>query len=58
MTLSEKRAFAVMQYIRQSLMLPADRIHAMGVGAERPIASNQTPEGRTKNRRIDVLIMR
>ncbi len=58
MLLSEKRAFAVMQYIRQSLMLPSDRIRSMGFGSERPIASNQTPEGRSKNRRIDVLIMR
>jgi len=56
--LSEKRAFAVMQYLRQSLMIPSDKIQAIGYGADKPIASNQTPEGRAKNRRIDILVMR
>jgi outer membrane protein OmpA-like peptidoglycan-associated protein len=55
--LSEKRAFAVMQYLRQSLLISADRIQAIGYGADHPIASNQTADGRSKNRRIDVLIM-
>ena len=57
-TLSEKRAFAVMQYLRQSLLIPANQIQSMGYGADRPVASNQTPDGRAKNRRIDVIIMR
>ena len=55
--LSEKRAYAVMQYLRQSLLIPADRISAMGFGKERPVASNESAEGRAKNRRIDILIM-
>ena len=55
--LSEKRAFAVMQYLRQEMQIPADKIKAVGYGSERPIASNQTSEGRAKNRRIDLLIM-
>jgi outer membrane protein OmpA-like peptidoglycan-associated protein len=58
MLLSEKRAFAVMQYIRQSLLVSADRIQSMGYGTDRPIASNQTSGGRSKNRRIDIIIMR
>jgi OOP family OmpA-OmpF porin len=58
MQLSEKRAFAVMQYLRQSLLIPADKILSMGYGSERPIGSNQTEEGRSKNRRIDIIIMR
>jgi len=56
-TLSEKRAFAVMQYLRQSLLIPANQIQSMGYGADRPVASNQTPDGRAKNRRIDIIIM-
>lgn len=55
--LSEKRAYAVMQYLRQSMLISADRISAIGFGAEKPVASNQTVEGRAKNRRIDVIIM-
>ena len=55
--LSEKRAFEVMQYLRQALLIPANRIQSMGFGADHPVASNQTPEGRAKNRRIDIIIM-
>jgi len=56
-TLSEKRAYAVMQYLRQSMLIPADRIQSMGFGADRPVSSNKTSEGRAKNRRIDVILM-
>jgi outer membrane protein OmpA-like peptidoglycan-associated protein len=55
--LSEKRAFAVMQYLRQSLLIPSDRIQAIGYGSDRPVASNKTTDGRAKNRRIDIIIM-
>jgi outer membrane protein OmpA-like peptidoglycan-associated protein len=55
--LSEKRAFAVMQYLRQTLNIPSDRIRAIGYGSEKPIASQSTAEGRAKNRRIDIVIM-
>ncbi len=55
--LSQKRAYAVMQYLRQSMLLSADRISAIGYGSDKPVASNKTPEGRAKNRRIDIIIM-
>lgn len=55
--LSERRAFAVMQSLRQSLSIPADHIRAIGYGSEKPISGNNTPEGRAKNRRIDILIL-
>ena len=56
-TLSEKRAYAVMQYLRQTMSIPSDQIRAIGYGSERPIASQSTPEGRAKNRRIDIVIL-
>jgi len=55
--LSEKRAFAIMQYLRQAMSISSDRIRAIGYGSEKPIASQATAEGRAKNRRIDILIM-
>jgi OOP family OmpA-OmpF porin len=36
--------------------LPAEKIVAIGYGSKRPLASNETPEGRAINRRIDVII--
>ena len=57
MLLSEKRAYAIMQYLRQSLMISAGRIRSMGFGSDKPVASNKTRDGRAKNRRIDIIIM-
>lgn len=54
--LSQDRAQAVARYftaIEGSLM---GKIQSEGYGESRPIASNDTEEGRTKNRRIDVVI--
>jgi outer membrane protein OmpA-like peptidoglycan-associated protein len=38
--------------------LPADRIRAVGLGSQRPIADNKTPEGRANNRRVEIIIQR
>ncbi len=54
--LSRSRAEAVRQYLIANYTVQADRITAMGYGFARPIASNQTAEGRAQNRRIDVII--
>jgi len=53
--LSMKRATSVQQYlIRQGI--PADQIKAIGNGKDRPIASNDTPEGRAQNRRVEIIV--
>ena len=49
--LSEKRANAVMNYLI-SKGVPKERLTAKGYGLSRPLASNDTKEGRTKNRRV------
>ena len=54
--LSEKRATAVREYMLASTDLGASGITATGYGESRPVANNETPEGRAKNRRIDVVI--
>ena len=36
--------------------IEADKIEAVGYGETRPIASNETDVGRTRNRRIDIVI--
>jgi len=57
MLLSQKRAFAIMQYLRQVASISADRIQSIGYGSDKPVASNQTTDGRAQNRRIEVVIM-
>ena len=54
--LSQQRAEAVRQYLVANRTLPYDRIMAVGYGSTRPLASNQTAEGRAVNRRIDVIV--
>ena len=54
--LSQERANAVRQYILANMNISPEAISAMGYGETRPIANNETKEGRAKNRRIDVKI--
>ncbi|MGD8372231.1 MAG: OmpA family protein, partial [Syntrophobacterales bacterium] len=54
--LSQRRADAVRQYFVANGTLSEDKIIAVGYGSKRPLASNETPEGRAINRRIDVFI--
>ncbi len=56
MELSQERAFAVKQYLMANMNLPKERIESIGYGETKPIANNQTKEGRAKNRRIDLII--
>ena len=50
--LSEKRARSVMLYFIEKGISP-ERLRWTGYGQSRPMASNQTAEGREKNRRIE-----
>ena len=54
-TLSEKRAKSVAEYFMANMNVDL-AVNSQGYGESRPIASNDTPEGRSKNRRIDVVI--
>lgn len=54
--LSQKRAEAVRAYLVANATLPGEKISAVGYGSKRPLASNETAEGRAINRRIDVII--
>ena len=54
--LSQRRADAVRAYLLANMELASYRISAMGYGESRPIASNESAEGRARNRRIDLVI--
>jgi outer membrane protein OmpA-like peptidoglycan-associated protein len=56
MALSRTRANAVSNFLSTSFGIPTFRISAVGYGETRPIANNETPQGRERNRRIDVRI--
>jgi outer membrane protein OmpA-like peptidoglycan-associated protein len=53
--LSQQRAEAVRNYL-VSRGVAADRITAQGFGLSRPIADNNTAEGRANNRRVEIVV--
>ena len=53
--LSEQRAQAVVDYLVKA-GVPSSKLKAAGFGQEKPIAENDTAEGRSKNRRIEFLV--
>ncbi len=55
-TLSEKRAAAVVAYLTAQ-GIDAARLSAKGLGATKPTDSNDTPEGRQNNRRVELVRM-
>lgn len=54
--LSEERAQAVVVHLVTKMQVDPAIMRAVGYGETRPIANNESPEGREKNRRIDVVI--
>jgi len=55
--LSQERSDAVTTYLRANMpSLNSENISSVGHGENNPVANNETREGRSKNRRIDIII--
>ena len=54
--LSSARAMTVLEYLTNVEHMDPKRLSASGKGEYEPIASNKTPEGRQKNRRVEIKI--
>jgi outer membrane protein OmpA-like peptidoglycan-associated protein len=55
MTLSQRRADSVAGYL-ESQRVPRQQLHPLGFGPDQPKATNDTPEGRQLNRRVEIHI--
>lgn len=55
--LSERRAAAVRNFLIDTYGIDASRLTSKGFGANNPVASNDTPEGRQQNRRVELVKM-
>lgn len=54
--LSAARASTVVAYLEQAHDIPAARLVAAGLGASHPLVSNDTPDNRELNRRIEIVL--
>ena len=54
--LSERRANAVAAYLK-TRSVRSDRIITVGAGESHPVASNDTPDGRQRNRRVELTLV-
>jgi len=53
--LSEQRSGIVRDYLIDQ-MVPAGSVTSKGFGKTQPVASNDTPDGRQKNRRVELVV--
>jgi len=56
MDLSKQRADAVKEYLIEKYHFPSERMRTAGNGPDKPVDTNDTPEGREKNRRTDIKV--
>jgi len=56
MRLSLRRAESVVNYLVDTIHIAPTRLSAVGYGDSRPVADNQTEDGKRMNRRIDAVI--
>ncbi|MCX5854660.1 MAG: OmpA family protein [Deltaproteobacteria bacterium] len=54
--LSTIRAVNILRYFQDNGGMPPKRLAAVGFAAYHPVASNDTPEGRQQNRRIEIIL--
>jgi outer membrane protein OmpA-like peptidoglycan-associated protein len=55
--ISEKRALSCKKYLLDKFNIPEKQMVIKGYGATKPVADNQTKEGRAKNRRVEFRIL-
>lgn len=55
--LSTARATNIIKYLTDMHKFPPSRLSAVGYGEYMPIAENTSPQGRAKNRRVDIIVL-
>ncbi len=53
--LSKRRAASVKAYLMEKYSIEDARLQSQGFGESKPVDSNDTPEGRQNNRRVELI---
>lgn len=56
MALGQKRAEAVMMYLYKQHRIPLHRMSVVSMGSSMPVADNGSRDGRSQNRRVEILV--
>ena len=56
--LSSSRAVSVENYLEFNTVLPTSKFRVKGCGPNEPVADNDTPEGKAKNRRVEIMLLK
>jgi outer membrane protein OmpA-like peptidoglycan-associated protein len=56
MALGQKRAEAVMMYLYKQHRIPLHRMSVVSMGSSMPVADNSSRDGRSQNRRVEILV--
>jgi outer membrane protein OmpA-like peptidoglycan-associated protein len=56
MALGQKRAEAVMMYLYKQHRIPLHRMSIVSMGSSMPLADNSSRDGRSQNRRVEILV--
>lgn len=56
--LSTARAVSVLRYLLAGFAIPSQRLSAAGYGEYQPLVSNDSEENRSRNRRVEIFLMR
>jgi chemotaxis protein MotB len=56
--LSTARATSIVRYLLESRQFPPEKLSAVGYAQFRPVDDNSTIEGKQKNRRVDIVVLR
>ncbi len=55
--LSTARATNIIKFLTENELIAPKRLSAVGYGEYMPISDNNTPSGRAKNRRVDIIVL-